>query len=101
MDIIKKLVEIDEQAKKLHRDNDRQKEELSREIEEEKQKIYNKCISDSKKQVETKSAEIKAEAEKNFEKNEAARREKLNSLEELYEQNRENWVDEITQRVLS
>ena len=101
MDIIKKLVDIDEQAKKLHRDNDRQREELCREIEEEKQKIYDRCISGAKKQVEAKSAEIKAEAKQSFEQKEARRKEKLNSLEELYAQNRDKWVDEIVERVLA
>ena len=101
MDILEKLISIDEKARQMHRDNDKQKEKLTHDIEDEKQRIYDKCMSDAKKQVEIKAEEIKTEAEKNFNKNEIRRKEALISLEEIYEANKKQWVDEIVKRVLT
>ena len=69
-DMIKKLVDIDEQAKLLSRETEKEKERLARELEAEKKEVYDRYMLDAEKRVIAYSA------------------------------NREKWVDEIVKRTL-
>ena len=99
-DMIKKLVDIDEQAKLLSRETEKEKERLSRELEAEKKEVYDRYMLDAEKRAGSESGKLREEAAKAFEKKEQQRAKALDELNEKYSANREKWVDEIVKRTL-
>ena len=99
-DMIKKLVDIDEQAKLLSRETEKEKERLARELEVEKKEVYDRYMLDADKRTGTESDKLREEAAKAFEKKEQQRAKALDELNEKYSANREKWVDEIVKRTL-
>lgn len=99
-DMIKKLVDIDEQAKLLSRETEKEKERLARELEVEKKEVYDRYMLDAEKRAGCESGKLREEAAKAFEKKEQQRAKALDELNEKYSANREKWVDEIVKRTL-
>lgn len=100
-DMIKKIVEMDLEAQKLYEQNLSEKDNLEKVIEEEKKEIIDKHLNEAKKIVAEKEAELKKDAESEWEKNEKSRADALEKLQKDYEENGDKWVDSIVQRVLS
>ncbi|MCH5304581.1 MAG: hypothetical protein J1E41_06930 [Ruminococcus sp.] len=100
-DVIKKLVDIEEQAKIFNEETNRQKKSLEKEISLETKKIYDKYMADAKAEVEKQSEIIKEESQKSFEKNEKKRLESAKKLQEKFDENAEGWVDTIINNVLA
>lgn len=100
-DVIKKLVEIDEQAKAFGEETKKQKEEYEIRIQEEAQKEYSKHMEDAEKEVERQKKIVESESEEKFKKNEAFRAEQIREIKRKFDENADKWVDEIVAEVLS
>ena len=83
-DMIKKLVDIDEQAKLLSRETEKEKERLARELEAEKKEVYDRYMLDAEKRAGSESGKLREEAAKAFEKKEQQRAKALDELNEKY-----------------
>lgn len=100
-DIIKKLVDIDDQAKEYQQETESQKEALYREIEEEKQAVYDKYMSEAEAEVESETQALRDKSEKKYRKRIDELNEISKALDAQYEANSDKWVSEIVERVLA
>lgn len=100
-DVIKKLVDIDEQAKEFSEETNKEKEKLEIQIQEETEKIYDKYMSDAKTEVETEKKKIDSDGAAKFEKGEARRKEQIQALKQNFDENADKWVEQIVEAVLS
>lgn len=100
-DVIKKLVDIDEQAKVFSEETNKEKEKLEISIQEETEKIYDKYMTDAKAEVETEKKKIDSEGAAKFEKDEARRKEQVQDLKRKFEENSDKWVEQIVESVIS
>lgn len=99
-DIIKELVDIDEQAKLYSEETKKQKEALEKEIEEEVQKIQDKYKAEAKEEVELKKQDIEKKSADKFNINEEKRKAAMSKLQRQFDENFEKWVNEIVEDVL-
>lgn len=99
-DIIKKLVDIDEQAKAFGEETKKQKEEYEVQISEESKKIYEKYIDDAKAEVEAQKEKIESESKEKYEKTKALTQKQSEALKKKFDENADRWVDEIVADVL-
>lgn len=99
-DVIKKLVDIDEQAKAFGEETKKQKEEYEVQINDESQKIYEKYIDDAKAEVENQKKKIESESKEKFEKNKALTAKQTEALKKKFDENADRWVDEIVADIL-
>lgn len=99
-DIIKELVDIDEQAKLYSEETKKQKEALEKEIEEEVQKIQDKYKAEAKEEVELKKQDIEKKSANKFNINEEKRKAAMSKLQRQFDENSEKWVNEIVEDVL-
>ena len=100
-DVIKKLVDIDEQAKVFNEETNKEKEKLEVQIKEETEKIYDKYMADAKVEVETEKKKIDSEGAAKFEKGEERRKEQAQSLKQKFDANADKWVEQIVESVIS
>lgn len=100
-DIIKKLVEIDEQAKAYDDETKKQKEALESEIIAETEKIRDKYMAEAEKTVEKEKEEIKNIAADSFKRSEAKRDKSISDLKSNFDNNVDKWVDRIVAEVLA
>lgn len=100
-DVIKKLVDIDEQAKKFSEETNKEKEKLEVQIKEETEKIYEKYMSDAKAEVETEKKKIEADGAAKFENSEEHRKEQVQALKAKFDENADKWVEQIVSEVIS
>lgn len=99
-DMIKKIVEADNEAKKMESDILREKEELSNTIEEETQKIYDKYMNDAVEAVKRNDINEEKTIGKQLEEIENKHKSAHIKLQSEYELNCDKWVDAIVSRVL-
>lgn len=100
-DVIKKLVDIDEKAKLYNEETKKEKNKLELEIQKETEKIHDKYLEDAKNEVENEKKKIEAEGVAKFEKNAAKRKEQTEALKKKFDENADNWVDQIVDEVLN
>ncbi|MBR2109248.1 MAG: hypothetical protein IJ932_04790 [Ruminococcus sp.] len=100
-DVIKKLVDIDEQAKVFNEETNKEKEKLEVQIQEDAEKIYEKYMSDAKVEVETEKKKIDADGAAKFEQGEARRKEQAQVLKNKFDANADKWVEQIVESVIS
>ncbi len=100
-DMIKKLVEIDEQAKSYSEETKRETARIEEEIKSECKKIYSDKMDAAMAEVEKESKELAEAAEQTFRQNESKRKAELEKLEANFAKNSENWVNTIVKNVLS
>lgn len=100
-DVIKKIVDMNQQAEIYSEETQKEKESLEEEITREKQKIYDKHMADAKAHMQEKVNELKNESQKSFEKEQQKRKAVLDKLQSEYENNCDGWVDEIVKNVLA
>lgn len=98
--MIKKIVEADNEAKRMEKDILREKAELSNTIEEETQKIYNKYMNDAAEAVKRNDINEERKTEKQLEEIENKHKSAHIKLQSEYELNCDKWVDTIVSRVL-
>lgn len=99
-DMLKKIIEMDEQARLVKEQAKKEKIATEKEIIETKKKIYNDYIERAKERVRKNLEVDKANAQKEWEafseKNEAIKSE----LERVDKENHDMWVDTIVSRVI-
>lgn len=99
-DMLKKIIEMDEKARQMKEEAQLEKAATEKEIEDIKHKIYNDYIERAKERIEKNSQIDRESAEKSWEITKAKHKSVLIELEAMYDQNHENWVEEIVNRVL-
>ena len=100
-DVIKKLVDIDEQAKVYSEETNKEKEKLEADIQQETERIYEKYMADAKADVEAQKKTIEANSASKFEEGEARRKEQIKALRDKFDENSDKWVEQIVEEVIS
>lgn len=99
--MIKKIVDADNEAKAMEQDALQEKERLNKEIEAEAQQIYESYMSKADEAVKRKEAIITQKAEQQLQEVKQKQQSALIKLKSDYEQNCNKWVDSIVARTIS
>ncbi len=100
-DMLKKIIEMDEQARLVKEQAEKEKSASEQEIVKVKQQIYDDYINRAKERVEKNLTADKANAEKSWENTKAKHEAVLAELESANKENHDKWVQEIFSRVIS
>ena len=100
-DMIRRIVEADNEAKTLEAENRKAAEIEKKKIEEEAEAIYQKHMNDAQEEIARNNAYLEKRTARNLEEISARQESALIKLKSDYEQNRDRWVDEIFNRVIS
>ena len=99
--MLKKIIEMDEQARLVKEQAIKDKAATEQEIIETKKKIYNDYIDRAKDRVRKNLEVDRANAEKEWEKAQAKHQETLVNLDKMYSENHDMWVNQIVERVIN
>lgn len=99
-DMIKRIVEADNQAKALEEENLKATEEEKQRIEEQAEEIYRKYMEQAQAEIEKNDEYLRKKYARKLKDAEAKQASILIKLKSDYEQNRDRWVDEIVDRVV-
>lgn len=99
--MLKKIIEMDEQARLVKEQAIKEKAATEQEIIETKKKIYNDYIDRAKDRVRKNLEVDRANAEKEWEKAQAKNQETLVNLDKMYNENHDMWVNQIVERVIN
>ena len=99
--MLKKIIEMDEQARLVKEQAIKDKAATEQEIIETKKKIYNEYIDRAKDRVRKNLEVDRANAEKEWEKAQAKNQETLINLDKMYSENHDMWVNQIVERVIN
>ncbi|MBQ6626107.1 MAG: hypothetical protein IIX27_02310 [Ruminococcus sp.] len=100
-DMLKKIIEMDEQARLVKEQAQQEKAATEQEIIDTKKRIYNEYIERAKIRVEKNLEVDRTNAQKQWEKSQVKNEEIINELETSFSENSEKWADEIVKRVLA
>lgn len=100
-DMLKKIIEMDEQARLVKEQAIKEKAATEQEIIETKKKIYEDYIDRAKDRVRKNLEVDRANAEKEWEKAQAKHQEILSNLDTMYSENHDLWVNQIVERVIN
>lgn len=100
-DMLKKIIEMDEQARLVKEQAQQEKAATEQEIIDTKQRIYNEYIERAKIRVEKNLEVDRANAQKKWEETLKKNEEIKNELDSSYEENAQKWAQEIVSRVLT
>lgn len=100
-DLLKRIVEMDEQARKIERQAKSEKLKSEAEVEELREQIYNDYIVRAKDRVEKNIAVDKAHAEEKLARYSENAEKAKSEMDALYQSNKEQWVSEIVSRALA
>ncbi len=100
-DLLTKIIETDEQARKIEAQAKAEKLQSEQEVEALREQIYNDYIKRAKERIEKNTAVDKAQAEERISQYAEATEEKKQAMRRLYEENKDAWVDTIVSRALS
>jgi len=99
-DILKRIIEIEDRAQSIVRDAKEHKRNFSEEIEIEAQKMK----KDIEERAERKIRQIQIQEDeykqKKLEEIKKETSEKLNKMNQLYEMNRDKWVDAVFEMIM-
>ena len=99
-DMIKKIVDADNEAKAMEEIALREKEELDKKIDEDIKKIYGKRMREALETVKRNDAQEEKQAEKRLEEIRSKQKSAHIKLRSDYERNCDKWVDAIVRRIL-
>ena len=100
-DLLKKIVEMDAQARKIEQKAKSEKLKSEEEVEQLKEQIYNDYIERAKERIEKNIAVDQQHADEQLRlKREQTDKAKA-EMQKLYDENKERWVDEIVSRALA
>lgn len=99
-DMLKKIIEMDEQARLVKEQAIQEKAATENEIIETKKRIYNDYIDRAKVRVEKNLAIDKAHAEKEWAVTESKHNKIIAELENCDKENHDKWVDEIYNHII-
>lgn len=100
-DMLKRIIEMDEQARLVKEKAQQEKAATEKEIIETKEKIYNDFIDRAKERVRMNLEVDRASAQKEWEITKAKHHSAMVQLNSQFEQNCDKWVDEIVNRVIT
>lgn len=98
--MIKKIVDADNEAKAMEEVTLKEKEELSEKIEAEAKRIYDKYMSDAEEVVRRNDAVEEKKAQQQWDEINKKQQSARIKLQSDYERNCDKWVDEIVNRTL-
>lgn len=100
-DMLAKIIEMDENARRIKEQAEQDKLNSEREIEEQREKIYRDYIDRAKDRIEKNIAVDRQTAENELK--DYARKVALaeDEMQRLFAENGDEWVDTIVQRVLA
>lgn len=98
--MIKKIVDADEEAKAMEQKMQQEKDELNKEIKEETEKIYAKYMNDAYETVKRNDVQEEKRAAKQLKEINAKQSSVLIKLQSNYERNCDKWCDQIVERTL-
>ena len=98
--MIKKIVDADNEAKAMEENALKEKEELSKKIDEETKKIYDSYMKDALETVKRNDSLEEKKAEKLWVEIQNKQKSAHIKLQSDYEQNCDKWVDAIVSRTL-
>ena len=99
-DMIKRIVEADNEARALEEANKQAAEKQKQRIEEEARAIYQKHMDDAQAEIARNDAYLDKRFSRKLTTVSAKQASALITLRSDYEQNRDRWVDEIVSRVV-
>ena len=100
-DLLKKIIQMDEQARKAEQQARVEKLKSEQEIEALREQIYNDYIVRAKDRVEKNIAVDRKIAEEKLEAYREHSEEMKQEMERQYSENHDQWVDEIVSRALA
>ncbi len=100
-DMLKKIIEMDEQARLVKEKAQLEKAATEKEIIETKKRIYDDYIERAKERVNKNLEVDRANAQKEWELTKAKHHSTMVQLDAMYAENCDKWVDEIVSNVLN
>ena len=100
-DLLKKIIKMDEEARKIEQQAKSEKIKSEEEIEALRDQIYNDYIVRARDRVEKNIAIDRQNADKRLEEYRQKADDAKEEMERLYQEKREAWVDEIVERALA
>lgn len=100
-DMLSKIVEMDEKARKLTEEADREKATSEQDIARAKEAVYNKYIENARKRIEKNEVTERMAADDRLKKSRQRQKEALDKLEKTFSDNCGSWVDEIVSQVIN
>ncbi len=97
-DIIRKIVEMDEEARRLKEQAEKEKIESEKAIAETKQKVHDEFIERAKARAEKNTQAERAALDKSWQETKLLHEQIENNLKNHYIQNKEKWIEEIVKR---
>ena len=98
-DMLKRIIEMDEQARLVKEQAKKEKAATEQEIIETKKKIYDEYIERAKDRVRKNLEVDKANAEKEWKIKKAQHQVLSDNLDKMYSENHDLWVEQIVTRV--
>ena len=100
-DLLKRIIEMDEQARKIEQKAKDEKLRSEAEVEQLKEQIYNDYIVRAKDRVEKNIAVDRENADKKYAQAQQHAEEMKQHMNRLYQENKDIWVDEIVKQSLA
>lgn len=100
-DLLKKIIEMDAQARKIEQKAKAEKQKSEQEIEALREEIYNKYIERAKERVEKNIAVDQAHADERLAAYQTTADALKSAMLERRDQHMDEWVDELVRRALS
>lgn len=97
-DIIRKIVEMDEEARRLKEQAEKEKLESEKAIAETKQKVHDEFIERAKARATKNTEAERAALDKSWQETKLIHQQIENNLKNQYVQNKDKWIDEIVKR---
>lgn len=99
-DMIKRIVEADNEAKALEEENRKAAEKKKQQIEQEAAAIYQRYMDEANDKIAKNDGYLEKRGERKLAEIAAKQESVMIKLKSDYEQNRDRWVDEIVSRVV-
>lgn len=99
-DIINKILEMDEEARKLEDKTQAEKIASRQEVLKKKQEVYDEYLSAAKEHLETFKSAAKNSNEEKIKKAEQYYEEVSLALDKTFAQNKDRWIDEIVNGII-
>ena len=100
-DMIKRIVEADNEAKALEESNQKAAAKEKQRIENEAKAIYQRYMDEAKAEITKDDAYLEKLYNKKLNEITAKQEKAMDQLKANFEQNREIWIEELVSRVLS
>lgn len=100
-DLLKKIIEMDEQARRIEQQAKSEKEKSEAEVEQLREKIYSDYIERAKERVEKNISIDETHAEEKIAAYAESAEKAKADMSALYAENKDKWVSEIVSRTLA